>query len=136
MNSALTLLMRAAIAASITDREKFIDQMSTLIEQKIGSSPETAETLAEQIEAFAQGIDSQLFLQQLLGSSSAQADERIEKLTRRVETLAKEVASLKKAVHPAKTAPGKTTSAAAKPKAKSVKKPAGTASKPSKKAAK
>lgn len=43
MNSTMNLLLRAAIAAAASDREKFVDKVSSLIEEKAGTSPETAE---------------------------------------------------------------------------------------------
>ena len=50
MNSTMNLLLRAAIAAAASDREKFVDRVSSLIEEKTGASPEKAETIAGNID--------------------------------------------------------------------------------------
>ena len=60
MNSTMNLLLRAAIAAAASDREKFVDRVSSLIEEKTGASPEKAETIAGNIDKLVDMLDQHL----------------------------------------------------------------------------
>lgn len=78
----MNLLLRAAIAAAASDREKFVDKVSTVIEDKAGTSPETAEKIAGNIDQLVEMLDQQLFIQQLTGKSNAATAELEEKIDR------------------------------------------------------
>lgn len=89
MNSAMNLILRAAIAAAASDREKFVDRVSTIIEDKAGTSPETAEKIAGGVDTLVDMLDQQLFFQQLSGNH-AETDElekKIDKLTASIDKL-------------------------------------------------
>lgn len=88
MNSTMNLLLRAAIAAA-SDREKFVDKVSSLIEDKAGTSPETAENIAGGIDQLVDLLDQQLLIEQLTGKSSASTAELEQKIDRLTEAIDK-----------------------------------------------
>lgn len=90
MNSAMNLLLRAAIAAAASDREKFVDRVSSLLENKAGTSPETAENLAGGIDRLVDMLDQQLFFQQLTGNGrtdTTELEKKIDRLTEAIDKL-------------------------------------------------
>lgn len=90
MNSTMNLLLRAAIAAAASDREKFVDKVSSLIEDKVGTSPETAEQVAGGIDQLVDMLDQHLFFQQLTGSTvaeTAELEKKIDRLTEAIDKL-------------------------------------------------
>lgn len=89
MNSMMNLLLRAAIAAAASDREKFVDKVSSLIEDKAGTSPETAENIAGGIDQLVDLLDQQLLIEQLTGKSSASTEELEQKIDRLTEAIDK-----------------------------------------------
>lgn len=89
MNSTMNLLLRAAIAAAASDREKFVDKVSSLIEDKAGTSPETAENIAGGIDQLVDLLDQQLLIEQLTGKSSASTEELEQKIDRLTEAINK-----------------------------------------------
>lgn len=89
MNITMNLLLRAAIAAAASDREKFVDKVSSLIEDKAGTSPETAENIAGGIDQLVDLLDQQLLIEQLTGKSSASTEELEQKIDRLTEAIDK-----------------------------------------------
>lgn len=89
MNSTMNLLLRAAIAAAASDREKFVDKVSSLIEDKAGTSPGTAENIAGGIDQLVDLLDQQLLIEQLTGKSSASTEELEQKIDRLTEAIDK-----------------------------------------------
>ncbi len=90
MNSTMNLLLRAAIAAAASDREKFVDKVSSLIEDKVGTSAETAEQVAGGIDQLVDMLDQHLFFQQLTGSTvaeTAELEKKIDRLTEAIDKL-------------------------------------------------
>lgn len=90
MNSTMNLLLRAAIAAAASDREKFVDKVGAMIEDKAGTSPETAEKIAGNIDQLVELLDQQLFIQQLTGKSNAataELEEKIDRLSAAIDKL-------------------------------------------------
>lgn len=89
MNSTMNLLLRAAIAAAASDRDKFVDKVSSLIEDKVGTSPETAEQVAGGIDQLVDMLDQHLFFQQLTGNSTdtAELEKKIDRLTEVIDKL-------------------------------------------------
>lgn len=89
MNSTMNLLLRAAIAAAATDREKFVDKVSSVIEEKAGASPETAEKIAGGVDNLVDMLDQQLFFQQLTGNGAdtAELEKKIDKLSASIDKL-------------------------------------------------
>ena len=90
MNSTMNLLLRAAIAAAASDREKFVDKVSSLIEEKAGTSPETAENIAGGIDRLVDMLDQRLFFEQLTGSGGADTaalEKKIDRLTEAIDKL-------------------------------------------------
>lgn len=89
MNSTMNLLLRAAIAAAASDRDKFVDKVSSLIEDKVGTSPETAEQVAGGIDQLVDMLDQHLFFQQLTGNSTdtAELEKKIDRLTEAIDKL-------------------------------------------------
>lgn len=90
MNSTMNLLLRAAIAAAASDREKFVDKVGAMIEDKTGTSPETAEKIAGNIDQLVEMLDQQLFIQQLTGKSNAataELEEKIDRLSAAIDKL-------------------------------------------------
>lgn len=89
MNSTMNLLLRAAIAAAASDREKFVDKVSSLIEDKVGTSPETAEQVAGGIDQLVDMLDQHLFFQQLTGNAVTETTELEKKIDRLTEAIDK-----------------------------------------------
>lgn len=90
MNSTMNLLLRAAIAAAASDREKFVDKVGSMIENKTGTSPETAEKIAGNIDQLVEMLDQQLFIRQLTGKSNAATaalEEKIDRLATAIDKL-------------------------------------------------
>lgn len=90
MNSTMNLLLRAAIAAAASDREKFVDKVSSLIEDRVGTSPETAEQVAGGIDQLVDMLDQHLFFQQLTGNTvaeTAELEKKIDRLTEAIDKL-------------------------------------------------
>lgn len=97
MNSTINLLLRAAIAATATDREKFVGNVSSIIENQVGSSPEMSENIAKGIDRLVAGLDQQLFIQQVMDKSqtdTSELEEKIEQLTETIEKLTKKLDKL------------------------------------------
>lgn len=92
MNSTMNLLLRAAISAAASDRERFVDRVSSAIESKAGASPETAENIAGNIDRLVDMLDQQLFLEQLTGSGrpaedTTELEKKIDRLTQAIDRL-------------------------------------------------
>lgn len=92
MNSTMNLLLRAAIAAAASDREKFVDKVSSIIEERAGTSPETAQQLAGGVNQLVDMLDQHLFFEQLssMGGSSGDTqrlEEKIDRLTIAIDQL-------------------------------------------------
>ena len=89
MNSTMNLLLRAAIAAAASDRDKFVEKVSSLIEDKVGTSPETAEQVAGGIDQLVDMLDQHLFFEQITGSNTdtAELEKKIDRLTASIDKL-------------------------------------------------
>ena len=90
MNQALNVLLRAAIAAAASDREKFVDRVSGLIEDKVGTSPKTAQKVAGGIDQLGDMLDQQLFFQQLTSdhrTADGELEKKIDRLTAAIDKL-------------------------------------------------
>lgn len=91
MNNTMNLLLRAAIAAAASDREKFVDRVSSLIEEKTGASPEKAETIAGNIDKLVDMLDQHLLFEQLTGyakeNHSPELEKKIDQLTEAINKL-------------------------------------------------
>ncbi len=89
MNQALNVLLRAAIAAAASDREKFVDRVSGLIEDKVGTSPQTAQKVAGGIDQLVDMLDQQLFFQQLTADRTVdgELEKKIDRLTAAIDKL-------------------------------------------------
>lgn len=91
MNSTMNLLLRAAIAAAASDREKFVDRVSSLIEEKTGASPEAAENIAGNIDKLVDMLDQHLLFEQLTSyannSPSPELEKKIDRLTEAIDKL-------------------------------------------------
>lgn len=89
MNSTMNLLLRAAIAAAASDREKFVEKVSSLIEDKIGTSPETAGQVAGSIDQLVDMLDQHLFFEQITGNNAdtATLEKKIDRLTESIDKL-------------------------------------------------
>lgn len=92
MNSTMNLLLRAAIAAAASDREKFVDRVSSIIEERAGTSPERAQELAGGVNQLVDMLDQHLFFEQLSSMSDHSADtqrleEKIDRLTAAIDKL-------------------------------------------------
>lgn len=89
MNSTINLLLRAALAAAASDREKFVDKVGSLIENKVGTSPETAEQVAGGIDQLVELLDKQLFYQQLAAgkTDTTELENKVDRLTEAIDKL-------------------------------------------------
>lgn len=87
----MNLLLRAAISAAASDREKFVDRVSTLIEEKAGTSTETASNIAGNVDRLVDMLDQQLLLDQLTGSNrcaeTTALEHKIDRLTEAIDRL-------------------------------------------------
>lgn len=89
MNSTMNLLLRVAIAAAASDREKFVERVSSLIEDKVGTSPETAGQVAGNIDQLVDMLDQHLFFEQIAGSNTdtTTLEKKIDRLTESIDKL-------------------------------------------------
>lgn len=85
----MNLLLRAAIAAAASDRDRFVEKVSSLIEDKVGTSPETAGQVAGGIDQLVDMLDQHLFLEQITGSNTdtAELEKKIDRLTASIDKL-------------------------------------------------
>lgn len=92
MNNTMNLLLRAAISAAASDREKFVNRVSSMIEEKAGTSPETASNIAGNVDRLVDMLDQQLLLDQLTGTGRGGAEttaleQKIDRLTEAIDRL-------------------------------------------------
>lgn len=94
-NDLLYMLLRASIAASLSDRELFIEKVSGVIEEKMHRDPESARHISDQIAGAMEGLNGTLMLKQLFGQrQDKQLNQTLEQLT---ETLGRLNALLEEA---------------------------------------
>lgn len=89
MNKLLNTLLRTSITASLSDREAFTDNISRVIEDKIGTDPDAAKRLSDNLAIAMESINDQLLINELI-SPTPQNDElenKIDKLTASIDRL-------------------------------------------------
>ncbi len=99
MNKNVNLLLRLGIIMGTLDKEVFINKLSKILEDKIGSDPEKAQKISEDLLASLQKMKDELTLDQIIQNMSEQKndssiDEKIDTLTKVImelnETLKKQ----------------------------------------------
>lgn len=99
MNSALNLLLRLGIATSMQDREAVIDRISSVLEEKMGTEPDTAQKVGEKILTGLDSLKDQLSIEQIISSLTRNDDaieKRLDDLTEAVNRLNANVEKLMK----------------------------------------
>ena len=99
MNSALNLLLRLGIATSMQDREAVIDRISSVLEEKMGTEPDTAQKVGEKILTGLDSLKDQLSIEQIISSLTRNDDAietRLDDLTEAVNRLNANVEKLMK----------------------------------------
>jgi hypothetical protein len=90
MNRALNLLLKMGIASGLQERDVVIDRISTVLQDKIGTDPEKAQKVGEQILNGLEGLKDQLTIEQIIAGITRNDDElekRIGELTEAVNRL-------------------------------------------------
>lgn len=100
MNKFLNTILRSSIAVSLSDREALTERLATVIEQKIGSDPETAKEFGDKIATALESIDERLLIDQLLNpqsqSDTKELEEKIDRLTQAIDRLNANIEKLQK----------------------------------------
>lgn len=88
VNDLLSLLLRASITASLSDREAFIDKIATIIEQHSSQDPESAKEIGGHIASLMEGLNNSLLYNQLfMPRKDKKLNHTLEQLTTAVEKL-------------------------------------------------
>lgn len=99
----MNLLLRAALSASLSDREAFVDRVSKLMEERIGKDPESARRMSDNLATAMEGMNEQLFIEQLFSSGQDNdLNKKVDKLTVAVERLTEVVERLSEQEHRSK----------------------------------
>ena len=99
MNSDLNLLLRLGIATSMQDREAVIDRISSVLEEKMVTEPDTAQKVGEKILTGLDSLKDQLSIEQIISSLTRNDDaieKRLDDLTEAVNRLNANVEKLMK----------------------------------------
>lgn len=84
----LYLLIRAALTASLSDRETFIQRVAHVIEQHTHKDPETAKYISDQVAKAMEGLNDTLLIQQLfMPKRDKKLNKTLDQLTLAVEKL-------------------------------------------------
>lgn len=98
MNKFVNTLLRSSISASLSDRDSFVERISIVIQEKIGSDPEQAKSISDKIATAMETFDDQLLINQIL-SPTKQDDQLIQKidaLTKAIDKLNENIEKLQK----------------------------------------
>lgn len=89
MNKLLNMLLRSSISASMSDREAFTDKIAQIIENKMGTDPEAAQKMSDNLASAMDSINEQLLFDQLFNPTSGtkELENKIEKLTTSIDRL-------------------------------------------------
>lgn len=89
MNKLLNMLLRSSISASMSDREAFTDKIAQIIENKMGTDPEAAQKMSDNLASAMDSINEQLLFDQLFNptSETKELENKIEKLTTSIDRL-------------------------------------------------
>lgn len=91
MNKFLNTILRSSIAASLSDREALTERLAKVIEDKIGSDPETAKEFGDKIATAMESIDEQLLIDQILNpqpdNNTKELAEKLDRLTLAIDRL-------------------------------------------------
>lgn len=99
MNSALNLLLRLGMSASLQDRDAVIDRISNVLEEKMGTDPDKAQKIGENIFAGIDGLKDQLTIDQIVSALTRNdnaIEKRLDELTTAVNRLNANVEKLMK----------------------------------------
>lgn len=87
-NDLLYMLLRASIAASLSDRELFIEKVSKVIEERMHRDPESARYISDQIAGAMEGLNGTLMIKQLFGQrQDKKLNQTLEQLTLSIDKL-------------------------------------------------
>lgn len=90
MKPALNLLLKMGIAAGLQERETVIDKISDILQDKMGTDPERAQKIGEQILTGLEGLKEQLSIEQIIDGLTRNDDvltHKIEELTQAINRL-------------------------------------------------
>lgn len=90
MNNLVNTLLRASITASMSNREAFIERVAKIIEEKVGSNPESAQAIGDNIASAMDGLNDYLLVDQLLKpqrESSSLMEQKMDKLIESIDRL-------------------------------------------------
>jgi hypothetical protein len=90
MKPALNLLLKMGIAAGLQERDMIIDKISSVLQDKMGTDPEHAQKVGEQILSGLEGLKEQLTIEQIIDSLTRNEDvmaQKVEELTQAINRL-------------------------------------------------
>lgn len=91
MNKLLNMLLRSSISASLSDREAFTDRIAKVIEERVGSDPDTARKISDNLAVAMDSLNDQMLIEQLLSprNENSELEKKIDKLTEAIDRLNK-----------------------------------------------
>ncbi|MBB3187457.1 hypothetical protein [Microbacter margulisiae] len=90
MKPALNLLLKMGIAAGLQERDTVVDKISDILQDKMGTDPERAQKIGEQILTGLEGVKEQLSIEQIIDGLTRNDDvltHKIEELTQAINRL-------------------------------------------------
>lgn len=102
MSDGLNTILRSAIVASQSDRAEFVEQLSSIIAERIGSSSQQAALIESRIEQMSANLDRQQLLDQLmssiigLGAEKQTPQQDIVRLEAKIDRLSEAIEELNK----------------------------------------
>lgn len=91
MNKLLNMLLRSSISASLSDREAFTDRIAKVIEERVGSDPDTARKISDNLAVAMDSLNDQMLIEQLLSprNENSELEKKIDKLAEAIDRLNK-----------------------------------------------
>lgn len=93
MNRFVNSLLRSSISASLSDRDSFVEKISAIIQEKVGSDPEQARSISDKIATAMEQIDHELLINQILSP-----DKNEDKLIQKIDALTESINKLNESI--------------------------------------
>ena len=90
MKPALNLLLKMGIAAGLQERDVIVDKISAVLQDKMGTDPEHAQKVGEQILTGLESLKEQLSIEQIIDGLTRNDDivaQKMEDLTQAINRL-------------------------------------------------
>lgn len=90
MKPALNLLLKMGIAAGLQERDVIVDKISDVLQDKMGTDPERAQKVGEQILNGLENLKEQLTIEQIIDGLTRNDDaltQKLDELTQAINRL-------------------------------------------------